>query len=222
MNITPTHLRAIVSGLTVEKAKLLADAHNEAFSKYNITTPLRAAAIVAQEAHESRGFATKTENLNYDVPGLIRTFSYYKKNPELAKKHGRISGKQVADQQAIANTVYADVNRDATRKLGNIHAGDGWLFRGVSYIQQTGRGIVTRYAQYKNEEINTAVELMRTDDQWAVDAAVWLFVEEKKLLGKADNGLIDAISKSINGASEGLLERRNLYKKAVAALTGTV
>jgi len=218
MKITATQLKAIVPTLSTDRAQVLAEAHNQAFAIYGITTPKQAAAIIAQEAHESGGFVKKTEGLNYDVKGLMDTFSYYKRHPELAKKHGRIDGKQKADQEAIANTVYDDANRDVTRKLGNIKPGDGWYCRGASFIQQTGFGIMSRFAAFKKVDVKTAADKMRSDDVWAVDAAVWFFVFEKKLLDEADRGEIDTISQRVNGSTEGLAERRNYYKKAVAAL----
>jgi putative chitinase len=46
-------------------------------AKFNITNPLRLAHFLAQCGHESGGFKSISENLNYSVDGLKRTFSKY-------------------------------------------------------------------------------------------------------------------------------------------------
>ena len=43
-------------------------------AKFNITTPLRLAHFLAQCGHESGGFKSISENLNYSVDGLKRIF----------------------------------------------------------------------------------------------------------------------------------------------------
>lgn len=62
---TPTigwrSLRAVAPWLTAAQAKTLARALAPAFARYHINTPRRAAAAVAQFAHESAGFRTTTE-----------------------------------------------------------------------------------------------------------------------------------------------------------------
>ena len=44
---------------------------------YEINTPQRIAAFIAQCAHESGGFVFLTENLNYRAESLMRTFPKY-------------------------------------------------------------------------------------------------------------------------------------------------
>ena len=46
-------------------------------AKFNITTPLRLAHFLAQCSHESGGFKSISENLNYSVDGLKRVFGKY-------------------------------------------------------------------------------------------------------------------------------------------------
>lgn len=54
-------LRHVAPWLTVKQAEVLGAALGEAFRRYRITTPARAAAAVAQFCHESAGFRTTTE-----------------------------------------------------------------------------------------------------------------------------------------------------------------
>jgi predicted chitinase len=53
--------------------------------EYEITTPKRIAAFIAQCAHESGGFVFVTENLNYSASGLMRVFPKYFPDPATAK-----------------------------------------------------------------------------------------------------------------------------------------
>lgn len=81
-------------------------------------------------------YITLEENFNYSVQGLKNTFKTYRKNPELAEKHGRNAAiNQKANQQAIANNAYA-------MRIGNgsESTGDGWKYRGRGMIQLTGKG----------------------------------------------------------------------------------
>lgn len=83
--------------------------------------------LIANCYHESAGFKILSENLNYSESALISIFSYFKKNPSEAKKYAR-------NQVEIGNRIYAN-------RLGNgdINSGDGYKYRGRSYIQITGK-----------------------------------------------------------------------------------
>ncbi len=73
------------------------------------------------------------ENLNYTPEALRTTFTRYEDNPEWSERDGRTE-EHSADQVSIGNVAYAD-------RLGNgdIGSGDGYKFRGGSFIQTTGR-----------------------------------------------------------------------------------
>ncbi len=73
------------------------------------------------------------ENLNYTPNSLRATFSRYRNNPNWSERDGRTSGHE-ANQVNIGNIAYADRLGN-----GNISSGDGYRFRGGSFIQTTGR-----------------------------------------------------------------------------------
>ena len=64
----------------------------------------RAAAFIAQTAHESGGFNFVKENLNYSAKGLMGTFKKYFPTEDLAKQYER-------KPEKIANRVYAKIGR---------------------------------------------------------------------------------------------------------------
>ena len=58
--------------------------------KYDIDTPQRIAAFLAQCGHESGGFRVRTENLNYSAKALDSVFGkYFKRAGRDAKEYAR-------------------------------------------------------------------------------------------------------------------------------------
>ena len=103
---------------------------NQLFPDYEINTPLRQAAWIAQCAHESAEFTVLQENLNYRWQSLRKVFPKYFPTDELAQQYAGKPNKQ----EAIANRVYA--NRMGN---GDEQSGDGFRYRGRGLIQLTGR-----------------------------------------------------------------------------------
>ena len=93
---------------------------------YEINTPQRIAAFMAQCAHESGGFTALEENLNYKAATLRKIFPKYFPTDELANQYASMPNKQ----QAIANKVYA--NRMGN---GDEASGDGFKYKGRGLIQ---------------------------------------------------------------------------------------
>lgn len=78
-------------------------------------------------SHESAGLTVWTENLNYSVEGLMKTFKKYFPNESIAKLYAR-------NPKLIANRVYASRMGNGDEK-----SGDGWKYRGRGPIQITGK-----------------------------------------------------------------------------------
>ena len=112
------------------KVKNLEDWHEqllEVLPQYEIDTPNRVAAFIAQCGHESAGFTVLQENLNYSADGLKKIFGKYFPTAELAKQYAR-------KPEMIANRVYG--NRMGN---GDEDSGDGYKYRGRGIIQITGK-----------------------------------------------------------------------------------
>ena len=63
------------------------EAIDQLLPEYDITTPARVAAFVAQCAHESGNFAFIKENLNYRAVSLMKTFGKYFPTMDLALQY---------------------------------------------------------------------------------------------------------------------------------------
>jgi len=174
------------------------------FPDYEINTPQRMAAFIAQCAHESGGFMILKENLNYRWQSLRKIFPKYFPTDELAQEYANKSNKQ----EAIANRVYAN-------RMGNgpEESGDGFRFCGRGLIQLTGRDNYTWFAASISVSVEEASEYLQTFEG-AAQSACW-FWETNNLNQWADKGDILTLTKRINGGTIGLDDRIKHYNHAL-------
>ena len=178
---------------------------------YDINTPKRIAAFVAQCAHESGGFMVLKENLNYKPATLRKIFPKYFPTDELAQDYCNRPNRQ----EAIANKVYAS-------RMGNgdESSGDGWRFCGRGLIQLTGRSNYQSFADSLEMNINDVPAYLATFEG-AAQSACW-FWETNKLNEFADKGKdgIANLTKRINGGYIGLEDRIKHYNHALSIMQG--
>lgn len=174
---------------------------------YEINTPQRVAAFIAQCAHESGGFMVLKENLNYRWQTLRKIFPKYFPTDELAQSYAAQPNKQ----ELIANLVYAN-------RMGNgtPESGDGYRFCGRGLIQLTGRENYSWFAASLEISVEEAAEYLETFEG-AAQSACW-FWETNKLNQYADTGDILTLTKRINGGTIGLEDRIAHYKHALDVL----
>jgi putative chitinase len=171
---------------------------------YEINTPQRMAAFIAQCSHESGGFMVLKENLNYKAASLRKLFSKYFPTDELAQQYASKPNKQ----EAIANRIYAS-------RMGNgpEESGDGYKFCGRGLIQLTGRDNYTFFAGSLGISVEEASEYLQTFEG-AAQSACW-FWETNDLNKWADKGDIVTLTKRINGGTIGLDDRIKHYEHAL-------
>jgi putative chitinase len=177
------------------------------FPDYEINTPQRVAAFVAQCAHESAGFTALVENLNYRWQSLRKVFPKYFPNDAIEQDYASRPNKQ----EAIANRIYAS-------RMGNGDeaSGDGFRYRGRGLIQLTGRHNYTWFAASLEITPEEATEYLMTFEG-AAQSACW-FWETNKLNQWADAGDILTLTKRINGGTIGLDDRIKHYEHALHVL----
>jgi len=166
--------------------------------EYEIDTPERIAAFLAQCVHESGGFTAIKENLNYKAPSLQKVFAKYFPTAELAAEYAH-------NQERIANRVYA--NRMGN---GDENSGDGYRYCGRGLIQLTGHDNYLSFANSIETPIEELPEYLATF-AGAVQSACW-FWETADLNTLADSGDIKAMTKVINGGYNGLEDRVKHYE----------
>lgn len=177
--------------------------------EYFKMTPERAAHFFGQTSHETGGFQSFSENLNYSAKGLQQTFGKYFPD-NLEESYARQPIK-------IASRVYADRMGN-----GNEASQDGWKYRGRGALQLTGKGNYKSFSDYlKKPEIMTNPDLVSID--FAFESAIFFF-DKNKLWSICDKGVNDdtitSLTKKINGGYNGLDDRESLTRRYYKWLVG--
>jgi len=203
--ITLELLQKLCPKTKVNVLQLYAEPLHEVAEYYDMYVNMhRAAAFVAQTAHESGGFNFVKENLNYSAKGLMGTFKKYFPTEELAKQYER-------KPEKIANRVYA--NRMAN---GDEASGDGYRFCGRGLIQLTGRANYTKFAEDLGISLEETVAYLETP-AGAVSSAGW-FWDNNNLNQYCDKDDFVTLTKRINGGTIGLEDRKHHYHIALDLL----
>ena len=178
--------------------------------QFDVTTPKRVAAFVAQCAHESADFSVLSENLNYSADALNKLFGKY------FIKAGRDSTPYHRKPEMIANVIYA--NRMGN---GDTASGEGYKFRGRGPIQLTGKDNYWKFANDFFEDPETVMDdpdLVTDDVPTSLYSALW-FWNKNNLNKFADAGDIKGMTKVINGGYIGLEDRIKHYEHAIHVLS---
>jgi putative chitinase len=175
--------------------------------EYDINTPKRVAAFVAQCAHESGGFMVLKENLNYKAASLRKLFGKYFPTDALAEQYASRPNRQ----EAIANRIYAS-------RMGNGDeaSGDGFRYCGRGLIQLTGKTNYQNFANSLEMNVKDVPEYLATFEG-AAQSACW-FWETNNLNKEADAGDIKTMTRKINGGFIGLEDRIKHYEHALHVL----
>jgi putative chitinase len=207
--VTDSQLKAFLPSLA--DARAWADALASAMSQFEITSPARVAAFLAQTAHESAGFTRLVENLDYSGARLMVVWPGRFPTLEKAAPYAR-------QPERLANFVYA-------RRLGNGDeaSGDGWRYRGRGLLQLTGRG------NYRSTGLALTHAFVDTPDaasepRWAALTAAH-FWKSRGLNELADDENDDndaadftRISAIVCGGRTGLASRMDYWRRARTAL----
>lgn len=171
---------------------------NQWAAAFGVDTDLRLAHFLGQVMHESACLRHVEEDLRYSAKGLLRTFPKYFKTEAEAKAYEYRPAK-------IANRVYANRMGNGTEQ-----SGDGYKYRGRGLIQLTGK---QNYAAYQksgkcNGDILSRPQLI-AQFPGAMKSALWYW-QKNKLSELADRDDVTAITRKINGGTNGLSEREYL------------
>jgi putative chitinase len=176
---------------------------NEVLPENEINTPRRIAAFIAQCGHESGGWRTFSENLNYSAKALNVIF------PKYFERAGREAEDYHRQPERIANVIYA--NRMGN---GDILSGDGWRYRGRGPIQLTGYYNYVNFSGDMGIDADVDPDMVSEDKEVALLSAIW-FWNKNNLNRYADDGDIKTMTRRINGGYIGLEDRIHHWEKAL-------
>lgn len=170
---------------------------------YGLTARAHLAAFLAQTGHESGGFRSWVENLNYSADGLRKTW------PE--RFPGTVADVYARQPERIACRAYAS-------RMGNGDeaSGDGWRFRGRGLIQTTGRANYTRLEEVTGVGLADLPAWLETPAGAVESAAV--FWSDRNLNRFVDNGDFIGLTRAINGFTNGLADRQRRHAQAAELL----
>jgi putative chitinase len=171
-----------------------------AMQRFDIGSPARRAAFLAQLAHESGELQRWTENLGYRWQRLRQVFPKYFRTDAEAQPFDR-------KPERIANRVYGG-------RMGNgpEASGDGWRYRGRGPIQLTGKDNYRTCGEAIGIDLVNEPERLETPEAGCL-AAAW-FWASRGLNTVADAGDFVTITKRINGGLIGLEHRTAVWKRA--------
>lgn len=217
MPITPQQLLQIVPNAG-QVAGVFVPALNAAMAKYQINTPSRVAAFIAQVAHESANLTRLVENLNYSAQGLAATWPRrFAVDANATPPQPNSLALSIArSPQAIANNVYAN-------RMGNgaPESGDGWKYRGQGLLQITGKDNYRAAGAALELDLLAHPELLQQPDTAALSAAQFWSVNGLNAL--ADAGNFSDIGSVINTGKRGNVpvgaaDRAAIYQRALRVL----
>lgn len=177
----------------------------DCMAKYEINTVQRVCHFLAQIKCESMGFTHLVENLNYSAEALLKTWpSHF--TPELAAAYAR-------NPEKIGNRAYA--NRMGN---GDEASGDGYRYRGRSYIQTTGRINYHACGNSLGLDLINHPELLEQPGN-AILAAGWFWHDRglNAIADKAGDSVI-TVTRVVNGGLNGLKDRQDNYNKIKSIL----
>ena len=217
--MTPDNPLLVAAGVK-DPAKWL-DAVIETCAEFEINTPQRVAAFLAQTSHESGGYTMLSENLNYKAATLAACWPnrFATLGPDKKPKKDE-KGKSIptAVANAIAGKPELIANMVYSARMGNgpAESGEGWKFRGRGLKQLTGKDNYARCGR------DLGIDLVGNPDMlleptYAARSAGW-FWRANSLSTFADKGDLEGMTKKINGGLIGYAERKAKYDKVLAAM----
>lgn len=203
------------AGLSPVMAQRWFEPFSNAAAEFQINTPARLAAFIAQTGHESTGFSRLSENLYYtDAERVARIFrSGFDTN-----KNGVIEPAEVAFAHAYTRNPEKLANRAYAGRGGNGDeaTGDGWRYRGRGLIQVTFRDNYFRCGKALGLDLIATPDLL-LEYVNAARSAAWYW-QTNGCNELADKGDFLAVTRRINPPAEGQADRLARLEVARAAL----
>ena len=159
-------------------------------------TPLRAAHILGQCAHESSGFKRTRESLYYSTAERIQEV-WPTRFPTVED-----AAPYIKNTKKLAGKVYSG-------RMGNETEEEAAKYLGRGFIQLTGHDNYKRFARDKRL-IEVLQDPSLVETEYAFDSAMWFF-DTNDLWNIADEGTafgtIEELTRRINGGRHGLNDR---------------
>lgn len=171
--------------------------------KFGLDTGLRLAQFLAQVREEvGPEFKVIRESLNYKEEAVLKMWPN-RISADQAEKYARDEDTPKANQEAIANLVYAN-------RLGNGDAdsGDGWKYRGAGCLQITGKSNFAEVQKRCIAKTGAEANPDTLEGFMLFGFSYWLWRDCYKA---ADTGDADKVTAIINKHTESYANRRKYF-----------
>ena len=185
--------------------------------------PLRLAHFLTQVLHETGGLTVLQESMRYRAARIVEIFGAHRSSARITPDEAaRLAG----DERALAMRAYGGGSL-LGKKLGNTRPEDGWDFRGAGLLQITGRSCWARVGKRLGVDL-VGDPSLALDPRYILEIAAIYWTSEsatgRNLNDVADTGDIVAVSRGVNGGTNGLADRRSQFAavwREVARATDT-
>lgn len=171
--------------------------------KFGLDTGLRLAQFLAQVREEvGPEFKVIRESLNYTEEAVLKMWPN-RVSVDQAEKYARDEDTPKANQEAIANLVYAN-------RLGNGDAdsGDGWKYRGAGCLQITGKSNFAEVQKRCIAKTGAEANPDTLEGFMLFGFSYWLWRDCYKA---ADTGDADKVTAIINKHTESYAKRKEYF-----------
>ena len=171
--------------------------------KFGLNTGLRLAQFLAQVREEvGPEFKVIRESLNYKEEAVLKMWPN-RISVDQAEKYARDEDTPKANQEAIANLVYAT-------RLGNgaADSGDGWKYRGAGCLQITGKSNFAEVQKRCIAKTGAEANPDTLEGFMLFGFSYWLWRDCYKA---ADTGDADKVTAIINKHTESYANRRKYF-----------
>lgn len=180
--------------------------------KFGLNTDMRLAQFLAQVREEvGPEFKVIRESLNYTEEAVLKMW-LNRISVDQAEKYARDEDTPKANQEAIANLVYAN-------RLGNGDAdsGDGWKYRGAGCLQITGKSNFAEVQKRCVAKTGAEANPDTLEGFMLFGFAYWLWRDCYKA---ADTGDADKVTAIINKHTESYAKRKEYFNSIKHLIQG--
>jgi len=176
--------------------------------------------ITAEQLLEIAGSSGYRERLRSFAPGVNETLNKFEINTPLRIAHFLAQIMHESGGFRYVREIWGpnkwQVRYEGRRDLGNTQPGDGKRFLGRGLIQLTGRANYEKFSKAIGVDCVAKPELVE-QAPYAIMAAGW-FWDTNNINKLADQDNLLAVTRRINGGTNGLDDRARYLKKAKAVL----
>lgn len=173
--------------------------------------------MTKEQLKEIMPYATD-ENVNKFLPYLNDTMRTFEINTPLRQAHflaqlGHESGSLRYVRELASGKAY-----EGRKDLGNVQPGDGVMYKGRGLIQLTGRANYEAFNGFLDDDVDVVEHPAKVEEPELATLVAGWFWWKNNLNKLADKDDVVAVTKRVNGGTNGLDDRKGYLSRAKKVL----